>query len=673
MKSGSSLRSTRQQLLSRWWLAAATAVLLLAAVLRLILLSDVPPGLAQDEILDADIALFIRQGEHALFFSHGYGHEPLYHYLAAPFAPLFGDNALAIRLPSVYLGLLLVALTMAWARREFGALTAVVAGAGLAISWWPIIFSRIGIRPILEPVLLMLAVWFWPLRATSLTPRHGRSAALAGLFLGLSIYSYTAARIILLIPALMLLILGVQYLWTGRGDPERRPMLRAQLTYVAVILLAGLLVYLPLGLTLRANPDLQQRLEQLEGPLDALRQGDVGPVLEMTAATLGVFSVTGDPRWTYTLPDRPLFDPLTAVLFYGGLLLALWRWRRPSYLLLPVWLLVALLPSAFSPDAPSTVRLVGALPVIYLLPGLAVGWVAARLMSRRRGLAPALVALLLGLVLLNGYRTVRDGFVRWPQDVETRLRYQTAIRDIGRYWRASGDSPPVVAEVFYEPIDGDSLRRSIGADPAARWIQTGAGVAGALVWPGGRPARLFVPEYAPLDTRLMTLAGMDVAPSYRSDASPSFAVYELPALSTNDSESHEITFGGSGELTLIGVTPPRQQDGHIELATLWRVGAELPADLAIFVHLQNDGGELVSQFDGLDAAPGTLRPGDVFLQRHLLVAPEDEAVTLRLGLYRRVDGQRLMTADGRDVVVIGACGRAVDGAPSAPCSLTESH
>jgi hypothetical protein len=161
------------------------------------------------------------------------------------------------------------------------------------------------------------------------------------------------------------------------------------------VLAVSLLLYLPLGLTLRANPELQQRLEQLEGPLDALAAGDAGPVARAALATLGVFSAGGDPRWTYSLPGRPLFDPLTALLFYGGLGVALWRWRRPVYALLLVWLAVALLPSALSPDAPSTVRLVGALPVVYLLPGLAVAAVGARLRTwaaagQRRAVSRAL-------------------------------------------------------------------------------------------------------------------------------------------------------------------------------------------------------------------------------------------------------------------------------------------
>ena len=109
-----------------------------------------------------------------------------------PFQVLLGDNALSIRLPAAVLGFLLIALTMRWAKRSFDPLVAVAAGLFLAISWWPIIFSRIGIRPIMEPVFLLLFAWFWP-----------RRPWLAGLFLGLSLYTYTGARVIFLWPVLL--------------------------------------------------------------------------------------------------------------------------------------------------------------------------------------------------------------------------------------------------------------------------------------------------------------------------------------------------------------------------------------------------------------------------------------------------------------------------------------
>ena len=643
------------------WLAVALLVLLLAAALRLVALPDVPPGLAQDEILDADIALFIRGGEHAIFFRHGYGHEPLYHYLAAPFAPLLGDNWLAIRLPSAFLGLLLVALTLRWARRDFGAVAAVVAGLGLAVSWWPVIFSRIGIRPVLEPVLLVAAVWCWPLARAVVTRRGLWRAGLAGVWLGLTLYSYTAARVVPLIPALLIAVmLAAHGLARRRGGAVAA---RAQAVYAAVALAVCLLLALPLALTLRAHPELQQRLEQLEGPLTALRAGDAGPVAQAALATLGVFSFGGDPRWTYTLPDRPLFDPLTAALFYLGLLVALWRWRDARHALPVIWLAAALLPSALSPDAPSTVRLVGALPVVYLLPGLAVAWLVAWAGRPGRGrvaLARALPLLLLLLLAFTLYRTVRDGFTRWPAELETRLRYQTALRDIGRDWLAHGGAPPVVAEVFYEPIDGASLRRVIGREPQARWVQTGGGVAGALVWPAGRTARLYVPEYAPLDGELAAAAGLG-EPLFRSAAAPSFAVYALPEPLPQAGQAMAASLGQPATARLDGYTllnaATALDDGQVRLLSSWSVVERWPDDAALFVHLLDGAGAIVAQHDGLDAAATTLRPGDRLLQRHVLPLPALPPGTYRLviGLYRRDDASRLATPDGTGTVLLAEC------------------
>lgn len=670
----------------RRWLWLAMVILLAASSFRLVALVDVPPGLAQDEVLDADIASFIRGGENALFFRHGYGHEPLYHYWAVPFQVLFGDNMLSVRLPSVYLGLLLVALTMRWAKIHFGPTAALVAGVGLSISWWPIIFSRIGIRPIMEPVLLVAAFWYWPLGVRIRARRGWRQAIAAGILLGLSIYTYTAARIIWLIPLFMLLILALRALGAGRvgGRVEETAFLRAQTGYAAVVLVVTLLVYAPMALTLRANPDLQQRLEQLGGPLMALGEGDLGPVLQEARATLGVFSLTGDPRWTYTIPDRPIFDPVTAIFFYGGLLIALWQWRKPAYLLLPVWLVVTMLPSALSPDAPSTVRLIGALPVVYLLPGLAFDQLLRRLWPTGRPLSQkaSVVAVLLGsflavILLANGYRTLRDGFLRWPRELETRLRYQSVVQDIGRYWRQSGSAAPVVAEVFYEPIDDAGLRRSLGDDPRARWIQTGAGVAGAMVWPeGGGNSLLFVPEFAPLDPSLAALVGLSLEPDFRSERSPAFAVYRLPPWPAEKLKPIDHMFVDAQEeplLLLLGAVLVEPESGAIRLATGWRVHNRLPGDPAIFIHLVDQNGEIVAQFDGLDAAAATLRPDDLFLQAHVLKLPDDlpeGSYRLRLGLYSRDNGQRWVTEQGNDVLELAHCQQG-DGLSLLVCSLTE--
>jgi len=180
--------------MSIWAYKVASLVILLAAsVLRLIKIHDIPPGLARDETLNADISNLIIRGQRALFFREGFGHEPLYHYIGAGFQKLLGDNVLSIRLPSVFLSLILISLTIYWLKREFGRLVALSTGGLLAVSWWAIIFGRVGLRPILEPVLLVLAAIFWR-----------KKPWLAGISLGLATYSYTSATIMLALPLFMI-------------------------------------------------------------------------------------------------------------------------------------------------------------------------------------------------------------------------------------------------------------------------------------------------------------------------------------------------------------------------------------------------------------------------------------------------------------------------------------
>lgn len=640
----SSEAGVRHRAKSPNYLWVATLVLLTAAVLRLVAIHDVPPGLSQDEVLNADIVTFIRQGRHALFFREGFGHEPLYHYWSVPFQILLGDNVLSIRLPAVFLGLLLIAAVMSWARRDFDAIVAVCTGLGLAISWWPIIFSRVGIRPILEPLLLVLAAFHW-----------SRRPWIAGVFIGLSIYSYTAARVFFLLPAALLLFLLVYpRLRLSRGGD--RPTGFADARGALFVLTAVVVVVLPLVWTLQADPSLQERVQQLEGPLLALSEGNIKPIWESTIATLGVFAFVGDPRWTYTLPGRPLFDPATAVLFGIGISLALARLRQPRYAFVLIWLFVGLLPSAITPQAPSTIRLIGSLPVVYLLPGVTIAWswrsisTESRAGGGGRWFTRGYWILLVLILVANLARTVGDGFMRWPSELETRFKYQTVLLDMGRHWQANDAGALTVTTGFFEPITADSFRRNLGFDPEARWVQTGADVAGAIVIPNARDDAakrlLYLPELAPLEAELMEVAGISAQPLFRSDRKPSFAVYSLPTSLKPPAISTSFTF--EDIITLQGYELPQpRQDETLKLFTTWRVEAQLPWDLAIFVHLLDEEGQIVAQHDGLDAAAITLRPGDVILQRHLLPLPVDRssgAHTLQAGLYTRGDERRLTRA-----------------------------
>ncbi len=619
----------------RWLLVS---ILLLAAAFRLALLRDVPPGLSQDEVLDAGMPAFILAGNHALFFREGYGHEPLYHYWGIPFYLALGENYLQARLASVFLGMLLVAATMRWAKREFGLVTAVTAGLGLAVSWWPVIFSRVGIRPIMEPLFLVAVAWFWP-----------RRPWLAGLLLGLSLYTYTAAQVMLLWPLLLTAVLLI----------TQRQQWRHTLKSGAVVLGTAVLVALPLYLTWWADPSLLQRVDQLGGPLDALRQGDAQPILAAALATAGVFSFTGDPRGTYGLPGRPLFDWLTAVLFYAGLLVAIWRIRLFPYALLLTWLLVGLLPSALTPQAPSTIRLIGALPAVFVVIGVAVSVIGNRLsvISKQHPLTAyrlPITLCLLFVLLLNVARTVRDGFAQWPQAVETRLNhYQAVLLDIARFEKTQPAGVIIIADPFFEPIDAESWQRTAVPPTDARWIQAGPGAAGAMVFAGEGHGRLYVPEFAPLSPLLHQLLQLPDTPLYRSQNVPAFAVYPVPPVPSLPLLPEPITFGDMITLEGYEIRPP---DGGqtMYLVTRWRVNQPLPPHLMTFTHLLNEQGQIVAQYDGLDAASATLQPGDVFIQLHPLTVPDAGGpFALQIGLYTLPGGQRLThTGQPADVLTL---------------------
>ncbi|MFZ1400849.1 MAG: hypothetical protein WAS33_28355, partial [Candidatus Promineifilaceae bacterium] len=254
--------------------------------------------------------------------------------------------------------------------------------------------------------------------------------------------------------------------------------------------------------------------------------------------------------------------------------------------------------------------------------------------------------------------TVNDGFVRWPQAETTRLNhYQTVLLDIARHWRENPAENLVVADAFFEPIDRDSLIFNLGNNPQARWVQTGPAVAGAVVWPVGGNGRLYVPEFAPIHPTLLASAGLSQEPLFRSEAEPSFAVYALPErpLFSGTRLNPEVSFDNL--ITLEGYTLyPLESEKILHLITLWRVDAPLPPDLRAFIHLVDEGGHLVAQHDGFDAASAELQIGDRVIQHHVIdLNNMSGSLQLYAGLYTLHDQVRLKpVGQSMEIVVLGA-------------------
>jgi 4-amino-4-deoxy-L-arabinose transferase-like glycosyltransferase len=590
-------------------------VLLVAAVLRLVDLGGVPPGLEHDEVANWLIDRDVLAGKHGLYFEKAYGHEAGYHYLQAAAVALFGDHVYGLRLPSVFAGLLGIAMSYALTRKLLGETAALVSGALLAGLFWQLFLSRLGVRAILLPAVSGLSAWFfWKgLQAEPGKPAL-RDLLAAGGLSGASLYTYMAARAVPLIFAAF-----AAYLALFQRDLFRRHWRGLAIFFAMLIAVAA-----PLAAWLLAHPGAEYRIGEIDQPLAALRAGDVGPVAENGLRLLGFFGWAGDPLVRQNLPGRPVFDPLTGLCFYVGVLLALWRWRRPEYAFVVLWLVISLVPSLVTADAPSSIRCVNALVVVGGLAGLSLE-LGLRMAGSGR-LAAAGVAV--WLVLAAGW-TAWDYFGRWTQLDEVHFVWQTAL------WEAAGaldadpnPGPVVVAGWTPDTMDPPTMELFLRRDDLSlRYVDP----AEALLFPS-QGARMVRPSILPVDPLLSELAdGWGWATKDRG----SYTLTYLPA--PEPAETAPPIWFDNG-VAFLGIQV-HHAPGGVAILSLWQARGPVQEPLRIFCHLLGDGGEIAAQDDGLGAPPGHWGSGDLIVQVHR-ISPPPGVYQPRIGLYNPQTGDR---------------------------------
>ncbi|NDJ52701.1 MAG: hypothetical protein GYB68_06405 [Chloroflexi bacterium] len=396
------------------WLA--TLILLVAAVLRLTDLATAPPGIHFDEGANATLVVNIAfEGYRPIFIPDFTGKETLWFYVAAFATRLIGPHFFVLRLTSSLLGLLTVAATP-WLvrqlypddkRRDQLALMAMVV---LAIAFWHGIIGRLAFRAISQPLLQTLTLgllWAALVSHTRNGYKLGRQQVtlliVAGVCLGFTGYTYLAAR-------LFPVPLAIAILFLLLADPQRWERLKA----LAVMGVAALLTFAPLGWTFLSNPGLF-----------STRIGQVAPqslteALEGGRAALGMFFISGDPLLRFNNYFQPLFGPVLALFFLVGLVVVIrdglrsqtaLDWMRAALLI--VWLPSMLLPTAlsFGGISPSNLRAIGLVPLIAVYPALglveALGWL------QPERLKPTLWSVSLGLLLLVGGVITFNQTQRW--------------------------------------------------------------------------------------------------------------------------------------------------------------------------------------------------------------------------------------------------------------------
>ena len=379
----------------RWVFAAAMlAILLVAAGLRLYRLPELPVGLHFDEAANGVIAGEIaRSGYTPVFIPSYTGKEVLFFYWAALWMKLLGTTRLALRLSAALAGLATVAATV-WAVRELlqgqrnAKWVALLTAAFLATSFWHLVLSRYGFRAVTQPLMQALTVGaLWRGLRISEESAEGRERKksrrgtpwllLAGACCGLTAYTYLAARAFPIPLAAALAVLFI-------ADRGRR---HARLGQVALFVVTAALMLAPLAYYWLTHPgSFMTRTEQVAAASWA-------EAWEGMRACLAMFFLRGDPYIRFNLPHRPLFDPITAVLFLIGIIATAAKSKiqnpepkiaSPSRIFLLTYLPIMLLPSALATGeiTPSNLRTAGLLPFIYIFPALGLEAVASRILRQ---------------------------------------------------------------------------------------------------------------------------------------------------------------------------------------------------------------------------------------------------------------------------------------------------
>jgi len=670
-------------------LALMVACLLITAALRLPALEEAPPGLHYDEaangVLAADIAV---RGERPLFISSYTGKEVLFFYVTAVLMRMLGPSIFSLRLAAAFFGLLTVAVTY-WLGRELLAdrRVAVVAAALVAVSFWHLLLSRLGFRAISQPLLQGLAV---AALFRGLHQNRRRWLAAGGLFLGLTAYTYLAARLFPLALALALLPLLL--------GPERRAVRWRQLAFFSGI---ALIVAVPLLFYFYNHPGAFW-----------VRIGQVAPdavdsdLMRDYLHSLGMFFLVGDPYWRFNIPGRPLFN-----WWWGGLLVvgwgvSLWRWRRWWYdwqkaavLLLLLVPFVMILPTALATGeiVPSNLRAVGLIPFIFFLPALGLVTLVEQVADLFRRPGEEASAFLRYLRLLEGYdvnyafvvllilllgvaATGGAYFQEWSSRTDLFYDSDADLVAVAEYLNRTpaGFETIYVAALHYRH---PTLAFLSNRYDDVKWLPESRAFVmppegdALYLYPANSPAPAWAEPYLEAAENGSGPAGPDGDPTFVA-----YRLTDLPGLEVP--LSLQANFGN--DVRLLGYdVAPAAAGGEIPLTLYWEVIGSPAGGVRPFIHLYDLWDNRWSQAETFAYPAEQWAVGETVVQRVEIPVPPGTPpgdYRLRIGFFDPASGTRLPRLDeegryaGDSVYVEGvdlAAGTPPEELPQAPHGVAQ--
>lgn len=664
--------------------------------LRVMRLDDLPQALSLDESIDGlDALQLVRWGWLTPFLQNNFGRETLFLYFQGVVLHIWGISAFALRFGSVVMGTLTIPLLAAVARQlaSRGVERAetfppkyigLLAATGMAVCYWHIYFSRQALRAIALPPILLAGIWcLWRAYRTTLAS-SGKAAlfwwSMAGFLLGLTLYTYTAARLVLL---LVFLLVGM---WLVRQRSHRGQMGWG----LAVLLSVIFAVCIPLLLYFVRNPHaFSSRLAAVSLPMDSALPATLGENLSrLLIIHFGAGSWVGN--W-------PSLNAISGLGLLIGLLVCVRRSPRPAAWWLIAWWMVGLLPVLLSRqdwDAVTTIlRGILAWPALQLISAVGLAaltrWCIQRFSGRtweRMASEHTWLALLPASVLLaaGGISSAYNYFSVWANNIDPP---RNQARVVANYLNGRTGQLTLTPNRFYtnpatrfllqarypilDSLSFEDVAARIAAhrfseadEPAVVCIMPRDGSvpsAWVLLEPhaDGTGTAHLLPQLAPTQATALTEAVRVGKPllTLTSSGEAVADVYSLDPGARILPESTEVvqplraSFGD--DLLLLGfrVDPEQAKPGErVSLWLRWQSVRPIDGDYDLFIHLSNLSSEQrIAQINKSLGSSILLHshfwpPGLVVQDLHPFDLPSDApdgVYRFEVGLYHRASGQRL--------------------------------
>jgi 4-amino-4-deoxy-L-arabinose transferase-like glycosyltransferase len=618
-------------------------ILLVATFFRLWMFGDVPPGLQHDEIFKAEEGIrLIENGDFRLFYPTNQGHEGVFVWLLGISYMIVGINPLMIKLPAFICGIFTVALMFRFGFRAYSSQVGIVASGLTAVSFWAVFASRVGLRAVMLPmVVLLVLLGIHTLLTSTQSQNKWRVPLVTGLILGFAIYTYTSSFALHLTYALFLPIL-----WLSRRDVFRENWLK-----LLVVGIIGAIITMPMVYIRITDPQGDNRVNSITTPLQEAQAGNPQLLIDNAFKLAGMPAFVGDPTWRYNVAGRPLFMLPIGLMVYMGILITLVQVRRnPLNFMLLGLTFIGLIPSLVTVLAPSFLRSIIIMPSVMLFIGITVAQIS-RLFPKYRWIGWSLTIAIISITAITDYQAY---FVDWAKSQNPTLAfhdeseqgatvfeiYRDDLQQLAQYLTNRDESLVFVSTPDSE-LDPLIYKYSGVSSPDKTHIVFFNAFANIIL--SEEPTLLFVSTLSPISEKHANWLTADYGTTLidqilRQDGIVAFDVYQLNDTSTTLTQTlsnieerqvyitvdnqqldleYPVNFGNL--LLLRGLEIPREtvygeNDGVNNQLYFQPLVQSSGATLNVFLHLVNNKGEVVAQRDLLGVSPAYWHPNSIFMQ-----------------------------------------------------------